>query len=59
MRYSVCAGQPYGQQVDMWSLGVVVYIMLCGYPPFHDENYALQVEMSLIAVILAILVGLR
>lgn len=28
----------YGPQVDIWSIGVVVYIMLCGFPPFYSEN---------------------
>ncbi|KAI0397857.1 putative MEK1 protein [Xylariaceae sp. FL0594] len=28
----------HGKAVDMWSLGVITYIILCGYSPFRAEN---------------------
>lgn len=28
----------HGKPVDMWSLGVITYTLLCGYSPYRSEN---------------------
>lgn len=31
-------GMPYGKSVDWWALGILIYEMLTGWPPWSDEN---------------------
>ena len=41
----IIAGLGYGKEVDLWSLGVIMYTLLCGYPPFYEENNTLLFKM--------------
>eukprot|EP00005_Dracoamoeba_jomungandri_P007983 CAMPEP_0174268032 /NCGR_PEP_ID=MMETSP0439-20130205/35916_1 /TAXON_ID=0 /ORGANISM="Stereomyxa ramosa, Strain Chinc5" /LENGTH=391 /DNA_ID=CAMNT_0015355947 /DNA_START=42 /DNA_END=1217 /DNA_ORIENTATION=- len=28
----------YGKEIDIWAIGVIMYILLCGYPPFYSDD---------------------
>lgn len=34
----ILRGDIYGVETDIWSLGVICYVLFVGYPPFYDEN---------------------
>jgi hypothetical protein len=35
----IIQSKPYSQAVDWYALGVLIYEMLAGYPPFYNENH--------------------
>ena len=30
--------KPYGKEVDLWSIGIITFLLLCGSLPFDDEH---------------------
>lgn len=35
----ILVGNRYNQKVDMWSAGCLLYMLICGYPPFQDSSH--------------------
>jgi calcium/calmodulin-dependent protein kinase I len=38
-------GRGYDLSVDCWSIGVILYVMLCGFPPFYHEDETVLFEL--------------
>jgi serine/threonine protein kinase len=35
----IVVGSSYNQSCDMWSIGCILYMLICGYPPFQGKDH--------------------
>ncbi|PPQ66233.1 hypothetical protein CVT26_010934 [Gymnopilus dilepis] len=40
----VLTNQGHGKPVDLWSIGVITYVLLCGYSPFRSEDVTVLIK---------------
>eukprot|EP00494_Astrolonche_serrata_P025164 UN25425 len=41
----VLGRQPYTHKCDLWSLGIILYVLLCGYLPFYHDDRAITAKL--------------
>jgi len=41
----IITGEGHNKSVDWWSFGIMIYEMLCGIPPFYNENIDRMYEL--------------
>ena len=52
-RFTTCGTRPYHSpemilkkgydtRVDIWAIGVLIFELVCGYPPFHSNQYSME-----------------